>query len=59
MILTPWAVGAAWPRRRDLLWAYCEADPVRYGREFSRLAASEILRRMVERGPRRDLLGEP
>jgi hypothetical protein len=51
LIFTPRAPNAKWPKRRDFVWAYCAQEPVRYAREIGWVMASELARRLFERGP--------
>lgn len=49
MIFTPRAADLIWPKRRSLVWEYCNRNPLRFGYEVIRIGASELGRLTFER----------
>jgi hypothetical protein len=50
MVLLPRDPATRWPKRRQMLWEFCERQPMRYSRELARVFGSEVARRVFERG---------
>jgi hypothetical protein len=49
MIFLPRDPATVWPKRRRMLWALCEQQPLRYGIELMLVIQSEAIRRAFER----------
>ncbi|NDV01343.1 nucleotidyltransferase family protein [Pseudoroseicyclus tamaricis] len=47
MALIPWTSGLPWPRRRELLWLFCERRPFPFLAEAGRSGMADVLRRIL------------